>query len=237
MEATPAYIFGKEKIASAIKNTLGPVRILIILKDPVERLVSFYKRKKATLQLDAGITFREYVDRCLAKSPQELSKPENQLYTGISLGYYDEYIEPWIQIFGKDLKIVFFDDLVTDPEKFMEGICDWLGVDPTFYSGYSFTIKNRSLEYRNAPLQKLAVKANLAGKQFWRKNPILKEKLLSLYYRFNGKPFAKEALDPDVIDFLRSHFAMHNARLYQLLKECGMTDMPQWLLVSEPAEV
>lgn len=234
MEATPAYIFGKEKIAGAIRSTLGPVKILIILKDPVERLLSFYKRKKATLQLDAEITFKQYVEKCLAKSPEELSKLEHQLYTGISLGYYDEYIEPWFNTFGKDLKVVFFDDLVSDPEGFMEGVCQWLGIDGSFYKGYEFNIKNRSLEFRYAPIQRLAVKANNAGRLLWRKNPAFKEKLLSIYYKLNGRPFSRESVDKETLSFLREHFSSHNVRLSRILQTHGISHMPHWLEVSEP---
>lgn len=234
MEATPAYIYGKERIAGAIRKTLGPVKVLIILKDPVERLISFYKRKKATLQLDPGMTLKSYVNTCLSKTPQELESLNNQLYTGISLGCYDEYLEPWFNEFGTDLRVVFFDDLKSDPVKFLTGICEWLGIDPAFYHDYSFSIKNRSHKFRNASLQKIAVRANSAGKTIWRKNPVLKDKLLSIYYRFNGKPFSDEELDPEVITALRSYFAPHNIRLSNLLRQRGLSSLPAWLEVSDP---
>lgn len=84
LEATPAYIFGGEKIARTIYNTLGDVKIIIILKDPVDRMVSFYQRKKATFQLPQELNFSEYVKLCLSKTTEELELRENQLYRNIS---------------------------------------------------------------------------------------------------------------------------------------------------------
>ncbi|HEX5002562.1 MAG TPA: sulfotransferase domain-containing protein [Bacteroidia bacterium] len=233
MEATPAYFFGKEKIAHAIKETLGPVKVLIILKDPVERLISFYKRKKATFQLPSHIDLKEYVEKCLAKSKHDLEKQEHQIFTGISLGYYDEYINPWFDTFGNQLKVVFFDDLVKHPRNFMKDICSWLEIDDSFYDEYAFTVRNRSLEYRNAPIQKLAVKANKAGQAFWRSNPQIKQRLLTLYYKFNGKPFDKNSINPIVVNFLKKHFKPHNQRLHHILSEQGITKMPEWLAEHE----
>jgi hypothetical protein len=226
MEATPAYIFGKEKIAHAIHKTLGEVKILIILKDPVERLLSFYKRKKATFQLSDKINLQEYVDRCLAKTPAELALHKNQIYT---LGYYDEYIGPWFETFGKNLKVVFFDDLAANPMRFMKDICDWLDIDASFYDQYSFAVKNKSLEYRNASMQRLAVKANKAGQLIWRNNPTLKQRLLSIYYKINGKPYDAENFSPAVIEFLNEHFRPHNQKLEEILRQHGITHMPAWL--------
>ena len=59
MEATPAYVYGGERIASAIKQVTGNVKIILILREPVDRMISFYHRKKATLQLPSSMSFRK----------------------------------------------------------------------------------------------------------------------------------------------------------------------------------
>src|SRR4030095_10149690 len=99
MEATPGYVIGGEKIASVISETLPGVRIIIILKDPADRLISFYKRKKATLQLPADLSFKEFVDRCYRLDEKQVRLRENHLYSVLSTGAYVKFLEPWLQRF------------------------------------------------------------------------------------------------------------------------------------------
>lgn len=236
LEATPAYIYGGEKIASEIKRTLGKVKIIIILKDPVERLLSFYHRKKATLQLPEELSLREYVKLCMEKSPAELSLKENQIYTGLSLGQYHEYLGPWLEIFGDDLKIVFFDDLAKNTSTFMMQLAKWLEIDPEFYQHYDFDIKNKSHHYKNKIIHKLAVTANNTGQRFWRTNPGLKKMVLNTYYKFNGTPVNKNDSDKETIILLKNYFHSHNTHLNEILTRYGYTKLPKWMeLVKEPA--
>lgn len=234
LEATPAYVFGGEKIATEIFKTLGPVKIVIILKDPVDRLISFYQRKKATFQLPQDTNLRDYVQLCLSKTPAELDQHEHQVYTGISLGLYHQFLEPWLKIFGNNIKIVFFDDLKKDTKGFMKSLAHWLDIDAAFYHDFDFDIKNKSLNYKNRFLHRLAVSANTTGKRFWRNNPDTKKKILSLYYKFNGAAFDKKDKDAETINFLRDYYKPHNKKLQQVLIAYGINDLPEWL---EPMKV
>jgi hypothetical protein len=235
LEATPAYIYGGEKIATEIKKTLGEIKIVIILKNPVDRLISFYQRKKATFQLPENIDLREYVKLCLQKNSQELELKENQIYTGIALGQYQEYIKPWLQHFGSNLKIVFFDDLKKDTKSFMKELAKWIGIDPNFYTDFDFDIKNKSHHYKNRLIHKLAVTANNTGQRFWRTNPTLKKIVLNTYYKFNGTPVNKNDLDNETLVFLKKYFQPHNLVLSQLLLQHGYKNLPEWLIPNENA--
>ncbi|MBL0339644.1 MAG: sulfotransferase domain-containing protein [Bacteroidetes bacterium] len=227
MEATPAYVFGGEKIASEIHTTLGSVKIIIILKDPVDRLISFYQRKKATFQLSQNMDLGEYVKMCLAKSADELDLRENQVYTGISLGLYHNFLEPWLHLYGSNCKIVFFDDLKKNTGGFMKDIAKWLEIDERFYDDFEFDVKNKSLNYKNRMLHRIAVSANNAGQRLWRNNPDFKKKILGLYYKFNGTVF--ENKDSDTIKFLRNYFKPHNEQLQKILIAHGIENLPDWL--------
>lgn len=234
MEATPAYVFGGEKIATEIRNTLGDIKILIILKDPVQRLISFYQRKKATFQLPADMDFNTYVEKCLSKTDHELDQHENQIFTGIYLGQYHRFLEPWIQVYGKNLKLVFFDDLRQNSRAFMTDIAEWLEIDSSFYDTFEFDIKNKSLNYKNRGMHRIAVTANNLGQRFWRSNPHLKKKLLGVYYKLNGTSFRKNEFQPDTIEMLYRYFEPHNQKLAAMLNKYGYNHLPEWL---EPANV
>lgn len=51
MEASPGYIYGGSTIADAMKDLLGEFKIIFILREPVERLVSFYNYLKTHIFL------------------------------------------------------------------------------------------------------------------------------------------------------------------------------------------
>lgn len=234
LEATPAYVFGGNKIADKIVDTLGPVKILIILKDPVDRLISFYRRKKATFQLPEQMDFATYVKACLQKSNRELDLHENQIYTGVYLGLYHRFLEPWLQRFGDDIKIVYFDDLKQDSRMFMKDICNWLEIDDEFYDTFEFDVKNKSLNYKNRGLHRIAVAANNAGQRFWRNNPHFKKRILNVYYRMNGASFRKNEIDADTVAMIRKYYQEPNMKLAGMLQNYGYTNLPKWL---EPENV
>ncbi len=229
LEATPAYIFGGEKIAAEIRHTLTDVKIIIILKNPVDRLVSFYQRKKATFQLPEELNLREYVKLCLSKSPAELELRENQVFTGISLGMYHHFIEPWLKLFGNNIKVVFFDDFKKDTSSFMKDLAGWLNINQKFYDDFEFDIKNKSLNYKNRMLHRFAVSANNAGQRFWRSNPDLKKRILGVYYKFNGSTFKNQAADEETLAFLKTHFSPANEELCKILISYHITNLPRWL--------
>jgi len=229
MEATPGYVYGGERIASAICQLPGPVKIIIILKEPVERLISFYQRKKTTFQLPEDITFRGYVQSCLKLTPEELTLKENHLFAGVSYGCYDECLEPWLKTFGSNLKIVFFDDLKNDSANFMKELATWLEIDAAFYDDFNFDVKNKSHDYRNKILHKLVVSANKTGQRFWRSNPGLKKLMLDTYYKINGSPVNKNELDAGTISALRDYYHPHNERLHNLMTQYGYKNFPIWL--------
>ena len=42
LEATPAYFYGDDPLIDSMRDALGPARIIVVLREPVSRLVSFF---------------------------------------------------------------------------------------------------------------------------------------------------------------------------------------------------
>ena len=160
----------------------------------------------------------------------ELKLQENHLFSALATGRYHEFLEPWLQQFKKDIKVVFFDDLRQDPLKLILDVTAWLQIDGRMYHNFVFDIKNKSMNYRNQALQQLAVSANRAGQRFWRNNPGFKKNLMSLYYMLNGTGFAGNEIDSETLNFLRDYYHPHNLKLQNLLSRYGINEnRPAWL--------
>ncbi len=232
MEATPGYFEGGIKVAQTIKKTLGDnVKIIIILREPISRLLSFFKYKKSMLELDKKLTLAEYLRQCEALSPSARVKKENDIYWGIEGGFYGNYLEDWFNVFGESVYITFFDELKTDPKLFLSKICTWLEIDNTVLESKELAIENKSLNYKNKYLQQLALFINIRAEKFWRANAGIKNRLRSIYYNLNTMPY-QEKISEQTFNYLQSIYQPHNQKLAAQLLNRNYTNLPQWLLDS-----
>jgi hypothetical protein len=111
-EVCQDYLFHPEA-ASRIRATLGPVRVMACLRDPVERAWSsyLYARKHGLWPEPFGEALR--------------TRPEL-----LGHGRYATGLGRFLQRFPRELVLVaLFDDLVVDPQGFLDTVTDFLGVD------------------------------------------------------------------------------------------------------------
>ncbi len=230
MEATPGYFEGKMKVAQTIKNILGDnVKIILIFREPVSRLISFFKYKKSRLELDKNLSLIEYLRQCEALSPQARVKQENDKYWGIEGGFYANYLEDWLNVFGKSVYITFFDELQNNPKLLISKICAWLEIDNAVFESKDLTVENKSLDYKNQYLQELALWINFKAEKFWRANPGIKRGLRNVYYNLNNMPYEEE-INQQTLNYLQSLYRPYNQKLAAQLLAVNYTELPQWLL-------
>lgn len=229
MEATPGYFEGGIKVAETIKKTLGDnVKIIIILREPVSRLISFFKYKKSMLELDNKVTLAEYIQQCEAVPLEKRVKKENDLYWGVDGGFYSNYLEDWFNVFGESIYITFLDELKKDPKLFLSNICTWLDIDDTVFESQDFLVENKSLNYKNKYLQQLALFINFKAEKFWRANSGIKIFLRNIYYSLNGLPH-EEKISEETRNYLQSLYQPYNQKLAAQLLARNYTNLPQWL--------
>jgi hypothetical protein len=106
------YLFHPEA-AERICETLGPVRVMVSLRDPVERAWSSYLyMRKHGIGPD---TFRE----ALSSRPELLEH-----------GRYATGLDRFLRRFPRELvHVALFDDLTRDPQLFLDGVTRFLGID------------------------------------------------------------------------------------------------------------
>jgi hypothetical protein len=146
VEATPDYLYSPGtpvRLAAALPRAA----VVFSLREPVARLVSWFRFARQTNRLPAGESFDEYVARQLegalpANPPQPLRALEQGRYAG--------YVRRFRDALGAERVLVtYYEDLATDPQQVMGAICRFAELDATVYDGYRFTVRNSTMDLRS----------------------------------------------------------------------------------------
>lgn len=231
MEASPSYIYGKEKIANAIHQHCGKAKIIMILREPIDRLGSFYNHIRSKAMLEENVDMYTFIQ----KSLQGINDHSKQDYftRGVREGFYSDYLSPWFEKYGNDLKIVFFDDLKTRPMELTKEICEWLGISTDVFTESDFTVENKTVYYKNKAVHKVILAVNKKLEAFWRRNHSLKKKLRSFYYVFNANDSSGETIDARTLKLLNELYTPYNVQLLKMLQQHGYKNLPAWLVEAE----
>jgi hypothetical protein len=238
MEASPRYIFGGAKLAKVISEVLGPIRVVFLFRDPVERLISYFKHMSTAGELPRGLSVSEYAIRGLEDLPTALAAAEgrplnvygvNIFVRGIAQGFYADYLEEWQAAFPGFIKVCFFEDLKKNPGTVVRNLCQWLDLNHSVYDSDEFTHENRSIEHKSQVVFAIAGFINDRGEAFWRKHPELKQVVRDIYFRLNEKRSGEAGLSESVRNDLEAVYRPHNARVLRMLEQQDYRDLPGWL--------
>lgn len=135
-EATPMYLVDP-RIPGLVHSHLPSVKLIVILRDPVDRAVSQYwmelNRGNETLSLDGAL--RAECERIRGdKLALERGEPAPQAFrTGsyVLRGRYADQLENWLEYFSSSqILVVEFTDLCNQPAEVYRTALEFLGVDP-----------------------------------------------------------------------------------------------------------
>lgn len=226
LEASPQYFHGGTRVIEAMREVLGTPKIIVMFRDPVDRMWSQYRFMRTRLaDLPDDVSFEMYADRCLeVRRARQPLGPDSRRFWAMQGGFYAEHLDPWVDAFGEDLRLVFFERLAAAPELVFGDVCAWLELEEA--TSISFTVENRTVPVRSRALQRIALAAN--DERFLRRHRRLKGPLRSLYYAVNRRT-TREAMPPDTERRLREEFAPGNKALAAKVTALGYRDLPGWL--------
>lgn len=116
-EFSTSYLFDA-RTPERIARQYPSARLICSLRNPVDRAISNFVNDIRAGALSADTRFREALD----------THPEY-----IEQGFYADQVERYLDHFPpQQLKILIYEDSLTDPYRFVRGIYDFLGVDPCF---------------------------------------------------------------------------------------------------------
>ena len=136
-EITPEYLVC-DLAYRRIKKTLGAIKIIVIVRNPLDRIVSSYKR--GLREGDWDVSFDEYVsqsmDYCIDRS------------------LYAKDIKKYIDEFGAEqVKILLYDDIYDNPKFFLEELYGFLNISTDIDSRladkkFNIGISNKTITLR-----------------------------------------------------------------------------------------
>lgn len=231
LEATPSYFSGGPGLVQAVRGVCGEAKVIVVLRDPVARLISYFTFQQMRLRIPESMTLDEYLAHADALTDADFRDPDNEVWFGARGGAYADYLPDWTDEFGADVCILFFDDLVMRPRETVARAATFLGVDPAALPADGLSSENRTTGFKNPALQRVALGFNDRFEPFLRRHHGLKRRLRSAYLRMNGRALPTAVSDAQRAA-LRERFADANLRLVDQLVAAGVDGLPTWLSTS-----
>lgn len=144
-EASALYLYSPAA-ASQIKQLNGDIKIVIMLRPPIEMMQSWHRDCLRWGHEDIG-DFKRAVEaeperKQGKRIPTYSAYPSRLIYT--EMGHYLQHVQRYLDLFGRDnVQIILLEDLHKDPDKVYRAQLEFLGVNSAFtvdeYKAYNKT--------------------------------------------------------------------------------------------------
>ena len=235
-EASPDNLY-LPYVPGRIRDNFPDVRLICILRNPVDRAYShwrmFYLGGLEALSFEDAISAElegikaggglYFGGEEGARRWNERMRVSKKVGRGMSKnyvdsGFYARQIKIYLELFPESrMKVVFFDDLVKNPQSVVSGLWDFLGVDP------SVKLKDdapRNPTYKSRIVYFLAKKIGFATKLNLIMPVSIKVRLAGIFAKI-GK---EQSMSAETRRKLIEHFYSHNRELESLLGR----DLSNW---------
>jgi hypothetical protein len=214
IEASPDYLYSLGT-PQRIKNSLPNTKIIFILREPVSRLISWYKYAKQRACIPKHMTFEDYVEKQLNQQDNltqqcNLNSSEfiSQIYffSMLQQGCYSTYLRPYLEIFGREnIYIGFYEEFCLEPRSIVKKVCDFADIDSTFYDEYKFEVFNQTKTMKNPKLHGAYENFRANIRQYTHNLPFhillrsIRRNFDKIYYRFNTASTTETVQIPETI--------------------------------------
>lgn len=230
LDGSITYFTGGPRLVTALHDAVPDARILVALRDPVSRLWSAYRMKRAQGVLPPAIRdVDDFVTTCEhLEAAGTIMKPEHVVFRTWATGRYLDHLGAWWDSYGDAVRVVFFEDLAADPRATMADLLDWLGLDAAGAEELTYTHRNRSVQHRSPRLRRLATRTFKANWDFLVRHQRVAAALGDLYRVVNARDL-DETFPPAVRDRVAAAYRPSTSALAAALRERGVEGLPPWL--------
>lgn len=115
-EITPSYAMLESEDVQSIGRLLPDLKVIFILRNPIDRTWSQYRHRVRLRQIDPNISLQEFIEW-------------NDIPSVARRSDYLRTLSIWSSVFKEEqIYIGFYDQISSEPQKFLAGILDFLGV-------------------------------------------------------------------------------------------------------------
>ena len=229
LEATPDYLYSANT-PHFIRETLANVRLIFILREPVSRLLSWYRFGQAMNEISSRMTFDDYVATQREFGGIFRDGYRHPAFAALQHGRYSIYLKRFVEVFDPGaMQILFYEDLKRDAFSFMGAICRSLGIDETYFRGYSFNVVNKGVQVRSPYLHRSYIELKEKLRRSVRHAPKLRWLLRQIkrtvdapYQKLNVTESRQLVMAPSTAEFLCSYYRDEAS----VLRELFGTDAP-----------
>lgn len=125
IDASVSMLYYANETIERIDEFLGDdVRVIVVLRDPVERAHSAFKYLQ-NRGYETSTTFAEALDVEYSR----IDDGWHHLWHYSSMSRYAEQLAPWVEKFGDRLTVVDYDRLTTESETVCAELISWMGLE------------------------------------------------------------------------------------------------------------
>ncbi len=230
LESTPDYLYCKsacERIAAFLPHA----KLLFSLREPISRLISWYRFAKQLGKLEESISFEAYVEQLFNA---ENTAKEQHLQT-LQQGCYALYLRQYFGQFNLGrIHILFYEDIAAQPFKVLAEVCRFAGVDAEFFKDYVFKITNRTETMKNAKLHRKYRDFRFQLRQWTHNKPmihtplrIIRQAIEPLYLHLNTQPTKHVSLSEEIRHRLINYYKTDVHELGELIAKPVPWDLYQ----------
>lgn len=179
-EGSVSYLFYPQT-PYKIKATIPNIKIIILLRCPVERSYSHY-----LMDYRMGLVDLPFEDIVFRRGENKNIDLFYQQY--VELGFYYEQVKRYLDIFGYEkVKICLQDDLRIDANKIISDLYDFLGIDKSFVPDFKRN-HNSYLMPKNKIIHKIYASKIIRSLMSQVFSDVLKEKIKDFFFERKIKP-------------------------------------------------
>ncbi len=218
-EASPSYMYD-ERVPERIKSTLPDVKLIFILRHPVDRAYSHYWHR-VNRSGSENLSFEEAIKRAIEAEKKGVKEGEDaERISYLTRGKYAEHLERFKKVFPEERMLVLIHrDLKNKPEEVMRRVFEFIGVDPDF-RGENWGEKHNVGITPKSQIADRMVKKIIFGNKAGIKFKFFMENHMPSVWKMFGKMLYREGYPPmkaKIRRVLLDYYEPHNRRLEKMI--------------------
>lgn len=218
-ESTVFYLYYYQEAIQEIKNRLGDdVRIIIMLRNPIDRAYSAYQHVSKSIKEQHRFEYALKIEE--GRLEKDLTLTPMVMYKG--MGMYYNMVKAYLESF-KDVHIVLYDDFSEDTEKAIKKVFKFLRVNENcnIQSNIRYNVGGKI--WRNQTIKELFIKESKLKSAF---QALFSKRVREKIRDTLRKPFIKQTppMKAETRDYLIKYFAQDIKQLSTLINK----DLTNW---------